>query len=204
MQLFYAQPSPFVRKVMVLLEEAGKIDEVELIDGFGSPIAPNDAVLEVNPIGKIPCLIPDDGQAIYDSRVITRFLDSHYACGFYPQGDGIWKTLILEAHADGMLDAGVACVYETRCRDEVIRSEDWVAGQQAKITRGLDALESNWLDHLAGPMDIGHIGVGCVLGYLDFRAELGGWPAWRDGHPGLAAWGNAFLERAAMKATVPE
>jgi len=84
------------------------------------------------------------------------------------------------------------------------RSADWVAGQHAKIARGLEALESRWLDHLAGPLDMGHISVGCVLGYLDFRAELGGWPAWRLAHPRLAAWGDAFLERASMKAAAPE
>ncbi len=204
MKLFYAKPSPFVREVMVVLEEAGKRNEVELIDGFGSPTAPNETVFEANPIGKVPCLITDDGRSIYDSRVITRYLDSRFSCGLYPQDDRIWKTLNLEAHVDGMLDAAVLCIYETRCRDEAIRSTDWVAGQQAKIARGLEAMESHWLGHLADPVDMGHIGVGCVLGYLDFRAELGGWPDWRDGHPGLTDWGSTFLERPAMKATAPE
>ena len=203
MQLLYARLSPFVRKIMVLLEEADKAGEVELIDGFGSPTAPNDAVVAVNPIGKIPCLVSDDGVAIYDSRVIARYLDNRFATGLYPDDNGIWSTLTLEAHADGMLDAAVISVYETRCRDEAIRSVEWVAGQHAKISRGLDALESHWLDHLAGPMDMGHIGIGCALGYLDFRAELGGWTDWRDGRPGLATWGDRFLERASMKATSP-
>ena len=189
---------------MVLLEEAGKTEEVELVDGFGSPTAPNEAVVSANPIGKIPCLIPDGGPAIYDSRVITRYLDAQFGTGFYPADDAIWSTLTLEAHADGMLDAAVLSVYESRCRDEAVRSADWVAGQHAKITRGLDALEASWLNHLAGPVDMGHIGVGCVLGYLDFRAELGGWPGWRDGHPQLAEWGDAFLQRPAMQATAPE
>lgn len=204
MQLFYARLSPFVRKVMVLLEEAGKTGDVELIDGFGSPTAPNEAVLAANPIGKIPCLIPEDGAVIYDSRVITRYLDNRFDVGFYPHDNSIWSTLTLEAHADGILDAAVLSVYETRCREEAIRSADWVSAQHAKIARGLDALESRWLDHLSGPLGMGHIGVGCVLGYLDFRAELGGWPAWREAHPGLAAWGDAFLERASMHATAPE
>ena len=204
MQLFYARPSPFVRKVMVLLEEADKTDQVELIDGFGSPTAPNDALISTSPIGKIPCLVLEDGSIMYDSRVITRYLDTRFSTDFYPTGNGIWSTLTLEAHADGMLDAAVISVYETRCRNEEIRSAEWLAGQHAKIARGLDALESHWLDHLAGPMGIGHIGVGCVLGYLDFRAELGGWPPWREGRAGLAAWGEEFLGRASMKATAPE
>ena len=204
MQLYYARPSPFVRKVMVLLAEAGNTGDVELVDGFGSPTSPNKTLLSINPIGKIPCLILDDGSVLYDSRVITRYLDNRFGTGFYPDDNRLWSTLTLEAHADGMLDSAILCVYETRCRDEQIRSADWVAGQHAKIARGLDALESHWLDHLAGPIGIGHIGVGCVLGYLDFRAELGGWPAWRQGRKGLAAWGDEFLQRASMKATVPE
>ena len=204
MQLFYARPSPFVRKVMVLLEEADKVDAVELVDGFGSPIAPNEALLAENPIGKIPCLLLENGLAVYDSRVITRYLDTQFATGLYPGGDGIWSTLTLEAFADGILDAAILSIYEIRCRDETMRSADWVAGQHAKIGRALDALESTWLDYLGGPLDMGHICVGCALGYLDFRLELGGWSAWREGHPGLAAWGETFQERASMKATTPE
>jgi glutathione S-transferase len=204
MKLFYARPSPFVRKVMVVLEEAGKTGEVELVEGFGSPTAPNEAVVKSNPIGKIPCLVLDSGQTVYDSRVITRYLDARFGTGLYPAGEDLWSTLTLEAHADGILDAAVLSVYEIRCRSEDIRSAEWVAGQHAKIKRGLDALESDWLGQLAGPLDIGHIGVGCVLGYLDFRIEMGGWPDWRSGRPGLASWGGAFLERASMKATAPE
>jgi len=204
MQLYYARPSPFVRKVMVLLEEAGKVGEVELIDGFGSPVSPNEALIAVNPIGKIPSLILEDGRAIYDSRVVTRYLDAFFDTGFYPDDEKVWTTLTLEAHADGILDAAILCVYEVRCRKEEIRSADWVSGQHAKISRGLDALESHWLDHLAGPVDMGHIGVGCALDYLDFRTEIGGWPSWRIGRPGLAAWGDRFLQRSSMRATAPE
>ena len=204
MQLYYARPSPFVRKVMVLLEVAGETGNIELIDGFGSPVAPNTTLLAANPIGKIPCLIPDNGPAIYDSRVITRYLDSHFGTGLYPQGAAIWPTLTLEAHADGILDAAVLSVYEVRCREEALRSADWVNGQHGKIIRGLDALEAHWLDHLVGPMDMAQISVGCVLGYLDFRREMGGWPDWREKHARLAEWGDSFLESTVMKASVPE
>ena len=142
MQLYYARPSPFVRKVMVLLEEAGKVGEVELIDGFGSPVSPNEALIAVNPIGKIPSLILEDGRAIYDSRVVTRYLDAIFDTGFYPDDEKVWTTLTLEAHADGILDAAILCVYEVRCRNEEIRSADWVSGQHAKICRGLDYIKS--------------------------------------------------------------
>lgn len=203
MQLFYAKASPFVRKVLVVLEEVGRRDEFELIDGFGSPTAPNETLVDVNPIGKIPCLVIEGGEILYDSRVITRYLSTRYGGGFYPDGDAGFRTLTLEAHADGILDAAVLCVYESRCREEAQRSEAWLDGQRSKIRRGLDELEKRWLDHLEGPVDIGHVGVGCVLGYLDFRAELGGWSDWREGRPALTAWGEEFLDRPSMRATVP-
>lgn len=203
MKLLYAQASPFVRKVMVLLEEAGVANDVEKVDGAGSPVAPNDAVVAANPVGKIPCLVLDDGTALYDSRVITRYLDHRYGLGFYPQGDAVWRTLTLEAHADAMLDAAVLSVYETRCRDEEDRSTDWVAAQHAKVARGLDALEADWLSHLRGDVDMGHVGVGCALEYLDFRLAMGGWPNWRDGRPGLVEWASGFLQRSSMQATQP-
>ena len=204
MKLFYARPSPFVRKVMVLLNEAGKTDEVELVDGFGAPTAPNTDVIAANPIGKIPCLVRDDGPAVYDSRVITRYLDAKFDAGLYPTGDAVWSTLTLEAHADGMLDAGILCVYEVRCRDEDDRSAAWVEGQRAKVSNGLDAVEANWMDHLAGPLDMGQVGIGCVLDYLDFRAEMGGFTDWRVGRPNLTAWAGEFLARPSMAATRPE
>ena len=203
MKLLHARPSPFVRKVMVLLEEAGKTADVELVDGFGAPTAPNANVTAANPIGKIPCLI-DGERTIYDSRVITRYLDAKFGSGLYPEGDAVWDALTLEAHVDGILDAGVLCVYEIRCREENERSAAWRAAQAEKVSRGLDALEAKWMDHLGGPLSIGHIGVGCALGYLDFRREMGGWDDWRDGRPKLAAWGEAFLDRPSMKATAPE
>lgn len=203
MKLLHAGPSPYVRKVMAVLEIAGKSGDVELIDGFGAPTAPNEAVVAVNPLGKIPALVTDDGQTIYDSRVITRYLDATFSTGLYPEGDAIWKTLTLEAHADGVLDAALLCVYEVRARDEEDRSAAWVEAQRGKINRGLDALEAGWLDHLNGPLDMGTVGIGCALGYLDFRAEMGGFGNWRDGRPGLAAWGDAFLSRPFMVATAP-
>ncbi len=203
MKLLHAGPSPYVRKVMVVLEEAGKTGDVAVIDGSGTPIAPNPAVVAANPIGKIPALITDDGSVIYDSRVITRYLDAKYATGLYPADDTIWQTLTLEAHADGMLDAALLCVYEVRIRDEAIRSTAWVEAQRAKVNRGLDALEANWVEHLNGKLDMGGIAVGCALGYLDFRAEMGGFGNWRDGRPGLAAWGAAISARPSMVATAP-
>ncbi len=207
MKLVYAKPSPFVRKVMVILEEAGQTANVELIDGFGSPIAPNADAIASNPLGKIPSLQLDDGTVLYDSRVITRYLDHQFKLGLYPDDERSFKTLTLEAHADAILDAGILCVYEARCRDESIHSKEWLEAQGNKIARGLDALESHWMPHLQTAdkaLDIGHVGVGCALEYLDFRQEMCAWPDWRTKHPALDQWGKEFSKRASMLATVPE
>ncbi len=204
MKLIYAKPSPFVRKVMVVLEEAGKRQDVELVDGFGSPVAPNADAVANNPTGKIPTLVLDDGTAIYDSRVITRYLDQKFGVGLYPNGDRALATNTLEAHADAMLDAAILCVYEVRCRDESIHSPEWLGAQRGKIARAITALENNWMDHLNGDLDMGQIGVGIALEYFGFRQEMGGWADWRDDHPALAAWSQKFSERASMQATVPD
>jgi len=203
MKLLYAQASPFVRKVMVLLEEAGQRDSVEIVDAMGSPIAPNENALAANPVGKIPCLLLDDGSALYDSRVITRYLDSKFKLGMYPSGDAEWPAITLEAHADAMLDAGILCVYEVRCRDESIHSQEWLTAQRGKVNRGLDAIEKQWIPFLQGNSTIAHVGVACALEYFDFRAEMGGFTDWRSGRPKLAEWGKAFSERPSMKATQP-
>ncbi|MEX2519449.1 MAG: glutathione S-transferase [Paracoccaceae bacterium] len=203
MQLFHAGPSPYVRKVMVVLEEAGKTGDVALIDGAGSPVAPNPAVIAANPLGKVPCLVRDDGPALFDSRVITRYLDAKYGAGLYPEGEAVWTTLVLEALADGVLDAALLCIYEVRTRPEETHSADWLAGQRGKISRSLDALERDWIDHLAGPVDMGVVGAACALEYLDFRAGMGGWGDWREGRPKLTGWQGGFASRPSMKATAP-
>lgn len=202
MKLIHANASPFVRKVMVLVHEANQMDAIELIDGFGSPVAPNANALEANPTGRIPCLVLEDGTSVYDSRVITRYLNKRFDLALYPSDDTEFATLVLEAHVDGMLDSAVSCSYEMRCRSESERSQDWLNAHRDKIKRGLDAIEQRWIPHLNGPMDIAHIGVGCALGYLDFRAELAGWENWRDGRPELLAWNSEFSKRPSMQATI--
>lgn len=203
MKLTYAAASPFVRKVMVLLEEANQRDAVELVDGFGSPVAPNDNAIAANPLGKIPCLVLTDGTSLYDSRVITRYLDELFNLSLYPDDESRWATLTLEAHADALLEAAVLCVYEHRCRDEDDRSAAWLNAQRGKITRALVAIENQWLPHLHGNMTIAHVGVACALEYLDFRQEMGGWPAWRATHLKLDAWSKEFSARPSMQATKP-
>ena len=199
MRLFHSPTSPFVRKVMVTLHETGQAGDVTLVPAMGTPVDAGSMPLAQNPLGKIPALERDDGPALYDSRVICRFLDDRAAANLYP-AQRLWDVLTLEATADGIMDAAVLMVYESRVRPEENRFAPWVDGQWTKIDRALDALDQRWLSHLQGPLDMGQIAVGVALGYLDFRH---GNRDWRSGRPGLAAWEAVFAARASMVATLP-
>lgn len=199
MKLLQSPASPFVRKVRVTLHETGQWDDVEQIDVTTSPKASDAALTAANPLGKIPALIRPDGPALYDSRVICRFLDARANGGFYPDSH-IWDTLALEATADGIMEAALAMVYETRYRDAEQVSQDWIEAQWAKVARALDAVNSRWMSHLQGRLDMGHIAIGAALGYLDLRHDARNW---RSGRDGLAQWYAEFAERPSMQATQP-
>ena len=199
MQLLDSGPSPFCRKVRVLLHETGMIGDVEVVSVTDGPLAPDEQNKAKNPLGKIPTLIRADGPAIYDSRVICRYLDTLAGAGLYPERT-LWETLTLEATGDGIMDAAVLMVYEGRFRDEALRSAPWVEAQWGKVAGALDALEGRWMSHLHGSLDAGQIAIGCALGYLDLRHGDRGWRASR---PALAAWFQKFAARPSMEATAP-
>ncbi|HMS93644.1 MAG TPA: glutathione S-transferase [Tabrizicola sp.] len=200
MKLYHSPTSPFVRKVMVLLHAAKATDKVTLVPAAGTPLAPGTMPIDHNPLGKIPALERDDGPAIYDSRVITRYLDDVLKAGLYPTSPRLWEVLTMEATADGITDAAVLIRYELHVRPEGSRSQDWAEGQWHKIDRALTAVESRWMAHLSGPLDMGQIALGCALGYLDFRHPD---RDWRRGRPALAAWAAGFMDSPAMLATRP-
>lgn len=199
MQLYTNPASPFCRKVEVVLHEVGQSDLVETFVVAGHPTDVGTMPVSVNPLGKIPVLVRDDGPALYDSRVIARYLDHVFSANLYPE-TRLWEVMTLEATGDGICDAAVLMVYEGRSRPEDKRHPPFVEGQWAKILRGLDALESRWMSLLSGPLNIGQISVGCALGYLDFRHPD---RDWRTGTPALADWFRRFGDRPAMAATRP-
>jgi glutathione S-transferase len=202
MKLFYSPASPFVRKVLVAAHERGIADRIVKLDCAAHPIQQDETIKQRNPSGKVPTLILDDGTALHDSRVICEFLDTigEAAPLCPPSGPARWRTLVLHAAADEMLDAALLARYETALRPEALRWLEWTGGQMAKIDSTLDAFEANWLAHLHQGIDIGAITVGCALGYLDFRFPDHGW---RIGRAGLAAWYGTFATRASMIATAP-
>ncbi|HHS94518.1 MAG TPA: glutathione S-transferase family protein [Rhodobacterales bacterium] len=200
LQLLFAPASPYARKVRVLLHELGKTDDVALQHVTTSPIAPDAQAAAAHALKKIPALIRPEGCTLYDSRVVTRYLDDRFEGGLYPASH-LWETLTLEATGDGIMDAAVLMVYEKRARPEDKQDSGWIEAQWGKIENALDALNARWMSHLAGPLDAGVISVGCALGYLDFRH---GDREWRKGRDALDDWFAVFGERESMQATQPE
>lgn len=201
MKFYHASASPFCRKVDVVMRELKLVDQIQIVPATGHPVDPGTMPVAQNPLGKIPAIEREDGPAIYDSPVICRYLD-HIAQGtLYPAVPRLWETLTLEATGDGIMDAAVLMVYENRSRPEDKRDAAWVEAQWSKVVRSLDALESRWMAHLHGPLDIGQIAVGCALGYLDFRHPD---RDWRGSRPALAAWFEKFSQRPSMAETTPK
>lgn len=199
MKLFYSGTSPLVRKVNVLLLETGQTGLVEQEAVVVSPMNPGDALPAANPLGKVPCLVRDDGTALFDSRVITRYLDSlHTGPKLYPEGDALWPILALEAAADGMVDAAILMIYERLLRPEDLRYPEWVEAQWLKISRTLGHL--NGQVAALEPLSMASIAVGAALGYIDFRHDD---RQWRTIAPALAAWEAEFAKRPSMQATLP-
>lgn len=199
MKLVFSGASPFVRKVNVLLIETGQRNDVENIPVKTTAVASSPDVVAVNPIGKIPALIREDGPALYDSRVICRFLDERAQSNLYPQ-EQLWDVLTLESIADGIMDAAVLVTYEARLRSPEQQSDQWSEGQWTKAARGVAALDADWMTLLAGPLNMGQIAVGCALGYLDFRHDARNW---RNGNDALAAWYADFSKRESMVTSAP-
>ena len=200
MKLSYSPASPYVRKVMVVLHETGQLDDVEIVPTATTPVAPSADLIGKNPLGRIPALERDDGPTLFDSRVICAFLDARGNGGLYPSGKRRWETLTLEAMGDGILDSAVNLAYEARFRTEEMRSQPWMDGQWAKISRACAALNGMWMSHLAGPLDMGQISIACALGYLDFRHDARNW---RQGNDALADWFTRFDSRPSLAATRP-
>lgn len=197
MKLFHSATSPYVRKVVVLALETGQ--SFEKLPASASPIQRDPSLCAQNPLGKIPAAITPEGEVLYDSRVITRWLDSrHSGAKMYPEGDAVFGVLRREALADGLLDAALLARYESMVRPEPLRWSDWLQGQMDKIAAAADQMERDASGYSG--IDAGLIATGCALGYLDFRFDDF---AWRATRPTLAAWFETFDARPSMASTRP-
>ena len=201
MKLITAAASPFVRKVRVLILELGLQDSVSLVDpGPINPVCSNATLNAVNPLGMIPELELDDGDSLYDSPVICEYLNQLADGPFFPSDSSRrFQTLRLQALGDGILDISVALRYETAMRPPELHWQDWIDNQNAKVERGLDALESRCSQFEPSPL-IGEITSACALGYRDFRFADNDW---RAGRPALTHWFEQIMQRDSLASTVP-
>ena len=195
MKLYSNAASPFARMCRVIAHELGlKLEEIRTL-----PMQEPE-FRRVNPLGKIPALVLDDGSVLIDSPVICEYLNSVGGGKFFPgmsiwrPTNGRWKALGLAALGDGIADAAVAWVILGR---ETPVPEAARQRQMQAVLATMDALER--VKFAADPT-IGEISIGCALGYVDFRMPDLDWKASR---PNLSAWYAKFSEYPSMKATVP-
>ncbi|SKA36660.1 glutathione S-transferase [Enhydrobacter aerosaccus] len=196
MKLAYASASPYVRKVTACAIKRGIDDKIERLK-----IPTTDpALLQYNPLSKVPTLIADDGLCIYDSPVICEYLDSVGSAPklFPAAGAARWKALTQMALGDGILDAT-----QPRRRELTLPQDDgrksYIALQQGKVARALEAFEKE-ADSLGALDTIGEITLGCALGYLDYRYAN---EPWRPGHPKLEAWYAKVVKLPPLAETMP-
>jgi len=182
--------SPFGRKVKIAASHLGLMDRIKV--DVADTINPDDPIRKINPLGKIPALVLDDGRCVFDSRVILECLD-HMAGGgkILPQAwDVRLAALTQQALADGIADAGLLIVYEDRYRPAEVRHKPWLEHQLGKVERGLEAVAAAPPD--ASQVNVGTIATACALGYLDLRKQTD----WRARHPSLVAWLDTFRKAA--------
>lgn len=200
MKLLYQTHSPYARKVLVMAHEAGLAKRLTVIHHETSPTWRNDEVFRLNPLGKVPVLLLDDGTALFDSSVICEYLESlHDRAPLIPREPRArLLTLRAQALAQGLCDAGITVRHETVRRPEALRYPAMRDGQIEKLVASYDFLEHEWAEAAnAAPIDLGQIALATALDWLAFR-EL---PDFEQGRPRLSAWYRRFIERPSMLAT---
>jgi glutathione S-transferase len=195
MKLYSNTASPFGRKCKIVAHELGL--KLEIIRTL--PMQDPD-FRRINPLGKIPALVVDDGSVLFDSPVICEYLNGKGGGKFFPAdtiwkvADNRWKSQVLHALGDGISDAAVSWMILGR---ETPPPENYRNRQLAAIEAGLDAAERA---KFSDPVTIGEIAIACAIGYVEFRLPH---LDWKSSRPKLAAWYAAFCERPSMQATVP-
>ncbi|KAA2242243.1 glutathione S-transferase family protein [Salinarimonas soli] len=191
--------SPFGRKVKIAAALLGLTDRIRIVTA--DTLDPNDVLRTQNPLGKIPTLVLETGETLFDSRVIVEYLDALAGGGgvIPVSGPERFAALRLQALGDGLMDAALAQVYEGRFRPEEMRVQAWLDHQAGKVERALQALETAHAA-LGGRITVGEITIACALGYLDLRFA----GRWRSEHSRLVAWLADFESRVpAYAATRP-
>jgi len=202
MKLFYAPQSPFARKARAAAIELGLAERIELEYAEVIPSLPNKAFGQAhNPLRRIPALITDAGETLYDSTVICEYLDTLAGGSLIPrEAPRRWRVLTQHALANGMCESIVLIRYETSVRPAELRWSTWTDDHWDKIYSGIDWFERNDAV-LREPLDLAHLALGCALGYIDFR-----WPErqWKQRAPAVAAWFARLEQRPSFAMTKPQ
>lgn len=202
MKLIGALTSPYVRKVRVVMAEKKLDFQLVLEDVWNS-----DAILDANPLGKVPCLVMEGGDALYDSRVIVEYLDTLSPVGklIPPSGRERAEVRTWEALADGVQDAAILARMEAtwKGRSAEQRSQAWIDRQLSRVDSGVAAMSRLLGDKVwcnGNHLSLADIATGCALGYLDFRFPL---IDWRARHANLARLSDKLAARPSFVETLP-
>jgi len=202
MKLIGSPTSPYVRKVRVVMAEKKLDFQLLNEDPWNAEV-----VLKSNPLGKVPCLVMEGGEAVFDSRVIVEYLDTLSPVGklIPPTGRERIEVRTWEALADGLLDAAILARLEATWsgRTAEQRSPAWIERQMSRVDTTLKAMsqglgEKPWCHGNA--FTLADIAVGCALGYLDFRF---GHIAWREQYPNLHKLSDKLAARPSFTETAP-
>jgi len=201
MKLLGSLTSPFVRKVRVVLAEK-KLDYEFVLEDVWSG---DSQIQKFNPLGKVPCLVMDDGGSLFDSRVIVEYLDTLSPVGrLIPQpGRDRTATRCWEAIADGVLDAAVAINIENTKRPAELRYDPWIERQMGKIAGALEFMNDGLDPHafcMGINFSLADVAVGCALGYLDLRFPQ---IDWRTKYPNLAQLNEKLQARPSFIGSAP-
>jgi glutathione S-transferase len=202
MKLIGSLASPYVRKVRVVMAEK-KLDYTLVLDNVWSA---DTKVPQSNPLGKVPCLIMEDGAAMFDSRVIVEYLDTLTPVGKLIPAQSRERALVKcwEALADGVLDAAVLVRLERTLRPEQQQSAEWIERQMGKVHAGLKAMAGGLAETpfcMGNHFTLADVAIACALGWLAFRfPEI----AWRADYPNLARLYDRVAERPSFRDTVPQ
>ena len=199
MKLHWSPRSPFVRKVMIVAHERGLVDRITCVRTVAATSKPHAELMKGNPLSKIPTLVLGDGTVIYDSPVISEYLDALDGTPklFPGEPKARLEALRRQALGDGFLDLLVLL------RDERMRAQPFgahIASATVRKEAILKNLEADAPALASAPFGIGHIAIGCALSYLDFRYAD---EDWRKDHRGIATWHATFATRPSVRATEP-
>jgi glutathione S-transferase len=201
MKLFYTRPSPYARKARAAAIELCLEDRIDFVEvtTLTHPTNHIPDLLRENPLQKVPVLVADDGQRLFDSIVIAEYLDALAGGPLFPQDERRWSALKLHALAQGIMDAGVAVRLES-LRIEDKKWDEWIEAQLRKVRNGLDAVEAE-AELLSGSFHIGHLALACAIEWLAFRDV---YTESEVDRPRLTAWFRTVRERPSLIATRPQ